>query len=835
MSDSQHAVNTENPNNDALDIKILLYRALRLWYIFLIAIIVSMFIATLFNKYARPIYEVTSTVLIQDSKKGGLGDLSSIMGFSYGNSQQNLQNEIGLLYSEALVGKALDKINWEISYYNRGDFVNEEMYKSSPFKVTTDTSHIQPVNLKFNIVILDQKKYRIETEGENAKLYSYGRNDFIYMDGETVTVERINLKGEYSFGEWIENEHMRFYLELNSGITTEKYINKPLYFIMNDLESQINEYNNYSVEPINREASILQLKLKGSNAKKSADLLNALVNTYISFGLERKNQIATKTIEFIDRELVGIRDSLTIAETQLENFRKTNQIIKIDYEAQQVFSYLNDLDKEMAELRVKAKYYNYLRDYLNQKNDVEDLIAPASMGIEDPMLNALLSELNKLYSEKAGAMVSSTAKNPIIGQIETQIRNTKANLLENINNIINASDIAMQDIKSRISLLSKKITALPENQRKLLSFEREFNLNNNLFTFLLQRRAEAQITKASNMPDNQVVDIAKSNHPLPIYPKKGLNLMIGFLFGVLVPSLYIYLSEKLTHRVSTRNDIDRHAKYPSIGYILHAPSGTKLIAYKSPKSVIAESFRTLRTNLMLLAPENRKQVILVTSDLVGAGKTFISINLAITYAQFGKKTLLIGFDLRKPKIFQDFGLSNTEGVSSYLIGKNQFSEVIFESGIENLYIAPAGPIPPNPLVLIYSERTDEFFRNAADEFDYIIIDTPPVGLMTDAILLMKYADYGLYVVRQGITNKNALRQITSDMERQGIKNMFTIMNDVKYSEGGYTYGYGYSYSMGYGYGYDMGFYDDEDDPDTYYEETAGHTTGNGLHDNIRKQ
>lgn len=817
MKDHQFSPINPDQHVESIDMRMLLVKALRLWYVFLISILLSMFVASLFNKYTKPVYEVSSTVLIQDAKKGGLGDLSSIMGFSYGNSQQNLQNEIGMLNSEALVKKALQNIQWQVSYFSRVDFVHEELYKNSPVVVEIDTIHPQPVGLKFNVVILSDKRYSIETEGEMAKLYIFSRNDFVLENEEPVVVDRINFKGTFTFGEWITHENFRFRLVLNSRMDSRKYVDKAMYFFFNDLDSQVNQYRDYTVEPINREASILQIKAKGSNVKKIGDFLNSLVSSYITLGLERKNQIATKTVEFIDRELVGIRDSLTIAESQLVNFRKTNQIVKIDFEAQQVFGYLNELDKQMAEIRIKNKYYNYLRDYVLARSDVSDVVAPSSFGVEDPLLGQMLTELGHLYSERSTVLLTSTVKNPVIGQLDSQINTVKTNLLETLNSLINASAITTEEVNNKMASLTRKISTLPENQRKLLTFEREFNLNNNLFTFLLQRRAEAQITKASNLPDNQIVDVAKSTPQPPIFPKKGLNLLIGFLIGLAVPSVYIYAAEMWGHKVASRRDLERFSQFPSIGYVLHTHDEAKLVAYSAPKSVIAESFRTLRTNLLLLSKDCDKQVVLITSDLVGAGKSFIASNLAITYAQFGKRTLLLGFDLRKPKLFQEFGISNRTGISTFLNGKCEFNEAVFPTSIPDLFLAPAGPIPPNPLVLIYSEKTEEFFRMARAQFDYVIVDTPPVGLMTDAVLLLKHADYSLYVVRQGITNKNALTNITSDLIKQGVSNMYTVMNDVKYSEGGYTYGYGYSYSMGYGYGFDP----DEDEYDDDIAEEEG--------------
>lgn len=811
MSDFPLDPSKSDHHSENFDFKLLLLKIARMWYVFVLSVLITVVIAVMFNKYAKPIYEVRSTVLIQEPKKGGLGDLSSVLGFSYGNSQQNLQNEIGMLNSESLIKKAIQNIDWRVSYFSRVDFVHEELYKNSPVVVVIDSTHFQPIGLKFNIVILDKTKYSIEAEEEKARLYLYSTNDFAIENEEPMEVDRIDFKGTFTFGEWNTHDNFRFKLFLNPKMDYRKYFDKPMYFFFNDLEGQVPFFRDYTVEPINRDASILQIKARGANVKKIGDFLNSLVNSYITLGLERKNQIATKTIEFIDRELVGIRDSLTMAESQLVNFRKSNQIVKIDFEAQQVFSYLNELDKQLAELKIKDRYYKYLKDYVMGRSEVGDIVAPSGFGIEDPLLSQMLNELGRLYSERSTVLLTSTKKNPVVGQLDSQINTVKANLLETIGNLIRTSAISTEEVINKADVLTKKISTLPENQRKLLSFEREFNLNNNLFTFLLQRRAEAQITKASNLPDNYIIDVAKLTPQPPIYPKKGLNLLIGFLIGLAIPAVYIYAMELYGHRVASRSDLERYSKFPSIGYVLHTPENSRLVAYSAPKSIIAESFRTLRTNLLLLSKENDKQVVLVTSDLVGAGKSFIASNLAITYAQFGKKTLLLGFDLRKPKLFQDFGISNRTGITTFLNGKCDFNEAISPTSIPDLYLAPAGPIPPNPLVLIYSDKTEEFFRLAKAQFDYVIVDTPPVGLMTDAVLLLKHADYSLYVVRQGVTNKDALANITSDLVKQGVSNMYTLMNDVKYSEGGYTYGYGYSYSMGYGYGFDPEEDEYEDD------------------------
>ncbi|HML83622.1 MAG TPA: GNVR domain-containing protein, partial [Bacteroidales bacterium] len=347
---------------------------------------------------------------------------------------------------------------------------------------------------------------------------------------------------------------------------------------------------------------------------------------------------------------------------------------------------------------------DYLKKYITERNDVDDILVPSSMGVDDPLLAQLLAGLSKLYEERSGLLLTSTAKNPAIAQVDSKIRNAKLNLIESINSIVSTSNIALKDIDSRIAKMGGKIQELPSSQRKLLSFERQFNLNNDLFTYLLQKRAEAQITKASNLPDNEIIDEATGEGKTPVYPKKSLNYLIALLIGAILPAVYIYLKDYLNDKIMDRNDIEKATRFPIIGQIMHSSKETAMVVVDSPKSSIAESFRNVRTSLQFIAKGEEKQTILVTSDIVGAGKTFISLNMASVFALYGKRTLLIGFDLRKPKLFQEFNLSNTVGVSSYLIKKSSLNEILHKTHVENLDVLLAGPVPPNPAELIASER-----------------------------------------------------------------------------------------------------------------------------------
>lgn len=532
-----------------IDFKQIFFKFLRYWYLFALAIFVALVIAFLFNKYTTPTYEVSTTVLIQDKGNKEI-NAQALMGLGFMNSQQNIQNELGILSSYTLTSEAVKVLNVDVTYYSENNFIVRELYRKSPFTVFYDSIHPQPVHLRFYVTILNNRQFKLETQGENIKLFDFENNKFIeeQQDGETK-IKTIKLNQIYDFGTTISGPYYKFRVLLNYNFNSKEHVNKTFFFTFNDLPSLVKEFHNIKIEPINREASILEIKAKGSQVEKTVDFLNTLTSKYLERDLDQKNIIATKTIEFIDRELIGIRDSLSIAESQLEGFKKEAKIMELDFESQQVFQYMKELDKQKADLLVKNKYYNYLKDYVQSKNEMNDIIVPSAMGIDDPVLAELIKNLTSLYEERSGLLLSSTPRNPAIIQIESKIANAKANLVENINNIVNTSNIALADIEKRIQDLNQQISQLPTSQRRLLNFEREFNLQNTLFTFLLQKRAEAQITKASNLPDNQVIDVARAEGKSPIFPKKSLNYLIAITLGLVIPGGYVFIKDYFNDKI----------------------------------------------------------------------------------------------------------------------------------------------------------------------------------------------------------------------------------------------------------------------------------------------
>ena len=390
--------------------------------------------------------------------------------------------------------------------------------------------------------------------------------------------------------------------------------------------------------------------------------------------------------------------------------------------------------------------------------------------------------------------------------------------------MINNTNVTIEELSNQIAAYEEQIKQLPTTQRAYLGYERKFSLNDELYKFLMQKRAEAQIVMASNSPDNSVIDEARVSRTRKVAPRNMMVYLVCIVLGCGIPAAFIFIKEMFNTKILERSDIEKITKTPIIGQIPYTSprdsSSSSTFVIDSPKSPVSEAFRSIRTNIEYIVQGKDKCVFSVIADSPGIGKTYISINMASIYAMYGKKTLLIGMDLRKPRLYQEFGISNKVGVSSYLAGKNYTDEIIHPSGkLPTLDILTAGPVPPNPAELIASERCNKLFEELKERYDYIIVDTPPLLWVTDALLLMKYVDTSVYVVRQAVSNKKAFEVVIKDLEQRGLS-VSLVVNGINYQGaygyrysygyGGYGYGYGYGYGSGYGYGY--GYYDEEHDP-----------------------
>jgi capsular exopolysaccharide synthesis family protein len=386
-----------------------------------------------------------------------------------------------------------------------------------------------------------------------------------------------------------------------------------------------------------------------------------------------------------------------------------------------------------------------------------------------------------------------------LATLESQIRNAKITAEETVNSLQSSYNLTLNDINKRHSLLMAEVNKLPQTERALFSIERKFKLNDNIYTYLMQRRAEAQIAKASNAPDNEIIDRATVIGG-PIKPKTGSNYIIGFLLGLVLPGVFFSLKEVFNNKIETEEEVKKLTNLPVAGHITHSVSDYQDVVLRDPQSNVSEAFRNLRTRMRFFTKELKNPMILISSSMPGEGKTFSALNLASAYALAGNKTVLVSFDLRKPRIYSEFGINNENGLSTYLIGRDKLDEIIKETGHENLHLIPAGPIPPNPAELASPDKTKVLFDELRKRYDFIITDSAPIGAVSDTYALANSADAVIILVRHNRTIKQLLKDTMEDCRTNGITNMSILMNDIRSDmrmygyRGRYGYGYGYKYT-----------------------------------------
>ena len=803
MANEKQAYSPRQANDEQnIDIKQILFTALHYWYLFAIAVAVALAIGYIVNRYSTKIYQTSGTVLIKEGRSGY--DATAIMTSSSFGNLQNLDNEMAILKSYTLTDRVVKKMGIEVTYLEKGRFASTELYKASPFSVEFERSVPQAVGLTYEISLSAEGDIKLHAIGEGLTKYDY----ILCQETEKDPLVKIDINGTYHQGEWIDNGYNKIRITMTDLFDPKNIQGRKFCFWLNSYPSLVRTMSRFSVSPITKQASVASVVMSGTNKQKIVEFVNLLMNEYVNRGLEQKNIVSENTIQFIDNELSGIQESLNQAETELKDFRQQNDAMNIDLQTSQVYTNLRSLEKERAEMTVNVKIYKRLQDYIKvQIDDPENLAAPSTMGISDPLLNQLARDLVNLSQTKATQLLTQTEQHPQIVKLNEQIVTTKKALLENVNNLVENAQMSLNEINRRISALESESRLLPSKQQQLINYQRNYKFNDDTYKYLMQRRAEAQILRASNTPDNEILDEARLERTHLISPRTSMNYLIAILLGLLIPALFLFLKSFFNTTITDRKDVEKLTRYPIIGQVAQTKDKDPLLVINNPKSPISESFRSIRTNVEFITRSKLPCTVLVTGDAQGIGKTFNSINVASIYALYGKKTVLLGFDMRKPKLFQEFGINNNIGLSSYLSNKETLENIIQHSGkMSTLDLITSGPIPPNPSELIASEKCDELFVELKKRYDYIVIDTPPIGMVTDSLLLMRYTDANIFIVRQGVTNKNAFGTLIKDLEDRGMQ--FSIVLNGLQAEKSYGYGSKYGYSYGYGYGYGYGYSSD---------------------------
>ena len=792
------------PQLEPIDLKEIFFKVFQHWFFILVTVVVFLAIAFTINRYSTRLFKTEMTLLIEDeSSNSGPAAVMERMGYS--NPRLNFFNEKLILGSFTQIERTVKKLDFEISYYTKGSVKTVEVYHPSNFNVEYDTLHPQIVGVVFDVILLDNKKVLVNLELAD----NYTPKIFNLKDQNRVDSVNFDfISKEYNIGEWIVGNSFKFKINTTDVNYEDEGIDF-FSFIFNTDESLANRYYRYvTIAPSAEESSGMNLSTIGPNGSKDIVLLNTFAQTYIEYGLALKNEISDNTVKFIDHQVIGIQDSLNYAEDLLQRFRSDNKVIDLSSKGTNLFEKLIEIESQLSKDEFRLQYYNSIKKYLNKGESLLNVSAPSAMGIEDPLLNKMIIDLSSLYAQRTSLRAIANENNPQITSLNIQIKQTKEILKENLNNIISNVKLIIKDHKSRLSRVEQKVQDLPKTERSYIKIERKFKLSEGLYTFLMQKRAEAGIAKAGNIADNKIIDFAKT-HRTPLKPNTQTAYAIALLLGLILPIGIILGLDYLNNKIKSRKQLERITPIPVLGVVGHSDINSNLIVYERPKTAVSESFRAIRADLNFLLKDKKvgePKVILVTSSIGGEGKTFTSLNIATVIANGGKKVALLGVDLRKPKIFNDFKLKNDVGISNYLIGQVSVNEILQQTFIENLSIIPSGAVPPNPSELLLGDRFEILLNELKKDFEFIILDTPPVGLVADAFQIMHLTDASLFMVRQNYTEENVLEFINDKYTNKIVKNISIIFNDFNHKAG-----YGYGYGSGYGYGYGYGYYDEENE------------------------
>lgn len=762
---------------ETLDFKKYVNLVLRYWYWFVISLVVCLGLAFIITRTTHNVYQVDSTILIRDDKnRSNTGAEALLSELSLVNNTKSIQNEIGIIKSYTIAYNTIKELNDFHTTYKlgNGNFRQNVIYKNVPFRIVYDSAYSNPT-------------------GANITLE--------FSDGDTF-IAKVN-NGDFSesktIGQKVSIDDFGFTIIPTASYSEKELSGKTYILTRNDINTLANQYRNkVTVNLVDKNASLISLSTTGQSADQEADYLNKLVEVYIRQGLEEKNQIAKNTIDFIDNQLFGMRDSLQRAEVQLRDFRMNNRILDIDKESSMLLDNLKELQTSKATVEINQRYYAYLKNYLQKRDSYSDIVAPYTLGINDMQLVNLLNELSQLSSERENMKMSIKQSNPAMQQLEVKIRNTKNGLMEKVNSLIATNKITSDDINSQVNKIESNISSLPVNEQLLINKTKMYDLLDKMYTYLLEKKSEASIAKASNISDCKIVDPALPINAELKQPKPKMNYALGFILGLLIPLIVIILRDYFDNKIRTIKDLT--SKLPDISMLAtldHSQLPVDIPVIERPKSRLSESFRTLRTNINYFAHGKKCMTLLTTSLISGEGKTFCASNLAAIYALSGKRTLLIGLDLRKPKIQKMFELTNHYGMSGYLSEQGTFDKALKSTSISNLWVAVSGPIPPNPSELIGSPRMEQFLAEAREQFDCIIIDTPPVGIVTDARIIFDKVDLVLFVTRMGVSPKEIIEYCKELHSNLGNK-MALVINDFDSKKSYTSYSkYHYSYNKHY--------------------------------------
>ena len=753
-----------------------LFTFLHYWYLFVIALVIALGLSMLKNRRWIPTYYSQGTIVIKESGTYG-GSASALMsGFGVDAGYKNVNNQMIMLGSYDLMSRVVDSLPFmNVEYITQGRFKTRQLYRQTPIVVETTRLDARAYEILYQVNFNHDGTMHISSTNENMPLEidaHYGEPIHCpYFDGTILPTELMTNNGK-------------------------------IYFRFRSHESLVDEFmSRLQLSFVTEGSTVLALSLVSETPQRDCEFIDELAKIYLLQNLEQKNEVAENSIRFINEQLTNLQSSLQVSEGAMTDFRQENKFVDVNSYAGQLMGRIAAYDQQSMELRLRETYFDYLIKYIHDNIEKDAVIAPTTMGVNEPMLVGLVQQLNDLRIQRG----ELTEKNVYYAKYTKDIENVKTAIEEIVTSMRASLEIEKADLANRYQEVERSIKQLPQKELQMVAIERNYRIDDNYYTFFLQKRAEAEIQKASNTPDNSIMDKARTTAIMNAKAKKKTTstyLVIGFL----IPMILIILSELLNNKIRSPKDVLKLKSFRLIGTLRHAKSQNPTLVRASPRSSYAEMLRAIRTRMEFVLRRKDKMVICVTSTESGDGKTYLSTNLAALYAMTGKKTLLVDLDLRKPNIHTKLGLENGPGASNYLIGDAELEDIYVRNTPFGFDFVRAGTIPPNPGELVHSDKLAKTIEEARKIYDFIIIDTSPIGLVPDAYAVIEHSDLCLYVIRCMQTNKSFCKQ-TLEQVADVVDNpekVQLVLSDIP-TEGRHSYGSGYGYGYGgyggYGYGH----------------------------------
>ena len=796
----------QESKEENIDVKELLFKYLIHWPWFVGAVVACLIAAWVYLYVSTPVYNISATVLIKDDKKGGsagmLSGLESLGLDGMISSSQNIDNEIEVLHSKTIAKEVVENLGLYISYMDEDEFPSRNMYKTSPVQVSLTP---QEADLLEKPMIVEMALQPQGSMDVNVKI----GDDEYQKHFEKLPAVFPTDRGTLAF--FLTSDSISSSKRTLEETTGSEKITRNITATINNPLAVAKAYcKNMTIEPTSKTTSVAVISLKNSNVQRGKDFINKLLEMYNINTNNDKNEVAQKTAEFINERIGIISKELGSTEKDLESFKRGAGITDLTSDAQIALTGSAEYEKKRVENQTQINLLQDLQKYM-QNEGYE--VLPSNIGLQDLNLAAAINRYNEVLVERKRLLRTSTENNPTIINLDTSIGAMKENVQVSLDRVLRGLFITKADLDREASRYSRRISEAPGQEREFVSIARQQEIKAGLYLMLLQKREENAITLAATANNAKIIDDAIADDA-PVSPKDKMIYLIALVLGVGIPVGVIYLLELTKFKIEGRSDVEKLTCVPIVGDIPLTDEKQGAIAvFENQNNLMSETFRNIRTNLQFML-ENDKKVILVTSTVSGEGKSFISANLAISLSLLGKKVVIVGLDIRKPGLNKVFNIPRKEvGITQYLANpeKNLMDLVQLSDVSKNLYILPGGTVPPNPTELLARDGLDKAIETLKKNFDYVILDTAPVGMVTDTLLIGRVADLSVYVCRADYTHKNEYTLINELAENNKLPSLCTVINglDLKRRKYGYYYGYGkygkyYGYGKRYGYGYGYG-------------------------------